>query len=96
VFVALIRRHLGGLLVVLGGVDANVFTGGIGENGVNIRSGVCANLAELGIELDPALNAKARGEACVSSAASRVQVWTIPTNEELIVARQTKHVLENL
>jgi acetate kinase len=96
VFVAEIRRHLGGLLVELGGVDAIVFTGGIGENGVNIRSGVCANLAELGIELDPALNAKARGEACVSSAASRVQVWTIPTNEELIVARQTKHVLENL
>ncbi len=94
VFVAEIRRHLGGLLVELGGVDCVVFTGGIGENGVNIRAGVCADLAELGIELDPARNAQAKGECRVSTDTSRVQVWTIPTNEELIVARQTKHVLE--
>ncbi len=94
VFVAEIRRHLGGLLIELGGADAIVFTGGIGENGVNIRSGVCANLAELGIELDPALNAGAKGECRVSTTTSRVQVWTVPTNEELVVARQTKHVLE--
>jgi acetate kinase len=95
VFVAEIRRHLGGLLIELGGVDAIVFTGGIGENGVNIRAGVCANLSELGIELDPARNAQAKGEFRVSGENSRVQVWTIPTNEELVVARQTKHVLEN-
>jgi acetate kinase len=95
VFVAEIRRHLGGMLIELGGADAIVFTGGIGENGVNIRSGVCANLTELGIELDPALNAQAKGECRVSQDSSRVQVWTVPTNEELVVARQTKHVLEN-
>jgi acetate kinase len=94
VFVAEIRRHLGSLLIELGGVDVIVFTGGIGENGTSIRSGVCANLAELGIELDPALNAKAKGESKISSATSRVQVWTIPTNEELVVARQTKHAIE--
>jgi acetate kinase len=94
VFVAEIRRHLGGLLIELGGADAIVFTGGIGENGVNIRTGVCANLAELGIELDPALNARAKGECRVSTTASRVQVWTVPTNEELVVARQAKHLLE--
>jgi acetate kinase len=94
VFVAEIRRHLGGLLIELGGVDAIVFTGGIGENGVGIRAGVCAGLEELEIALDPALNAKAKGELKVSSDAGRVQVWTVPTNEELIVARQTKHVLE--
>ena len=62
VFVAEIRRHLGGMLVELGGADAIVFTGGIGENGANIRAGVCADLAELGIALDAALNAKAKGE----------------------------------
>jgi acetate kinase len=95
VFVAEIRRHLGGLLVELGGVDAIVFTGGIGENSVKTRSGVCANLGELGIELDPALNEQAKGESRISAATSRVQVWTVPTNEELIVARQTKHVLES-
>jgi acetate kinase len=95
VFVAEIRRHLGGLLVELGGVDAIVFTGGIGENGVNIRRGVCENLAELGIELDPALNATAKGECRINKDTSRVQVWTIPTNEELVVARQTKYALES-
>jgi len=94
VFVAEIRRHLGGLLVELGGVDVVVFTGGIGENGVGIRAGVCAGLEELGIELDPALNTKAKGECRVSRESSRVQVWTVPTNEELVVARQTKHLLE--
>src|SRR5437762_10416597 len=94
VFVAEIRRHLGGLLVELGGADVIVFTGGIGENGVNIRAGVCADLEELGIALDPTLNAKAKGEFRVSRDGSRVQVWVIPTNEELIVARQTKHLLE--
>jgi acetate kinase len=94
VFMAEIRRHLGGMLVELGGLDVIVFTGGIGENGVNIRAGVCAGLEELGIALDPSLNAQAKGEFRVSREGSKVQVWTIPTNEELVVARQTKHVLE--
>src|SRR5436190_18325999 len=94
VFVAEIRRHLGGMLIELGGVDCIVFTGGIGENCVGIRSGVCAGLEEFGISLNPALNAKAKGESRISGENNRVQVWTIPTNEELIVARQTKHVLE--
>ena len=95
VFVAGIRNYLGALLVELGGADVIVFTGGIGENGVNIRTAVCAGLEELGIELDPAVNAKARGEQRISSAASRTQVWVVPTNEEIVVARQTKQVLES-
>jgi acetate kinase len=95
VFVAEIRRHLGGLLVELGGANVIVFTGGIGENSVKTRAGVCANLGELGIELDPFLNEQAKGESRISAATSRVQVWTVPTNEELIVARQTKHALES-
>src|SRR5947208_14219189 len=94
VFVAEIRRHLGGMRIELGGADAIVFTGGIGENCVNVRAGVCAGLEDLGIVLDPALNAKAKGEFRVSGDSSRVQLWTIPTNEELVVARQTKHLLE--
>ena len=94
VFIAEIRRHLGGMLVELGGVDVIVFTGGIGENGVGVRAGVCANLQELGIELDAALNEKAQGEMRISSENSRVQVLIVPTNEELIVARQTKQVIE--
>lgn len=94
VFVAGIRHWLGASLVELGGADAIAFTGGIGENGVNIRSGVCSGLAELGIELDPAANATTRGEGRISAAGSRTQIWVIPTNEELIVARQTKQLLE--
>jgi acetate kinase len=82
------------MLIELGGADAIVFTGGIGENGANIRAGVCAGLEELGIVLDPALNTKAKGEFRVSCDGGRVQVWVVPTNEELIVARQTKHLLE--
>jgi acetate kinase len=65
-----------------------VFTGGIGENGVAIRTVVCDGLAELGIELDATANAAAEGECEVGAAGSRTRVWVIPTNEELIVARQ--------
>ena len=93
VFTSDIRRALGGMLVELGGADAIVFTGGIGENGVNIRTAVTANLEELGIVLDPAANATAKGEAKISAPESRTQIWTVPTNEELIVARQTQQLL---
>ncbi len=94
VFVTEIRRHLGGLMVALGGLDAIVFTGGIGENGQQIRAGVCQGLEEFGVVLDPDKNANARGETQLEAAASRVQLWTIPTNEELVVARQSRALLE--
>ena len=94
VYINEIRRHLGGMLVTLGGADALVFTGGIGENGVAIRSAVCENLAELGIELDVSANEKVSGETRISSSNSRTQVWVVPTNEEIVVARQTQAVLE--
>ena len=94
VFTSDIRRALGSLLVELGGADVIVFTGGIGENGVKIRTAVTAGLEELGIVLDESLNATAKGETRISSPASRTQIWVIPTNEELIVARQTKQLLE--
>ena len=94
-FTSEVRRYLGGLLVELGGLDVLVFTGGIGENGVGVRAAVCANLKELGIELDGAANQAARGEARVSPADSRVQIWVLPTNEEIVVARQTKELLES-
>jgi acetate kinase len=89
-----IRRALGAMLVELGGAEAIVFTGGIGENGVKIRAAVTGGLEELGIVLDPAANASAQGETRISAEQSRVQIWVIPTNEELIVARQTKQLLE--
>lgn len=95
VYVAEIRRQLGSMLVALGGLDALVFTGGIGENGANIRAAVCRGLSELGIALDEAKNRLSKGEVRLDATDSRAQVWIIPTNEELIVARQTASALKD-
>jgi acetate kinase len=92
-FIASVRNYLGAYMVELGGVDAIVFTGGIGENSVRIRSGVCRDLDWFGITLDPARNAAGECERRVSADASRVQVWTVPTNEEIVVARQARDLL---
>ena len=93
-FIAEIRRHLGGLMIALEGVENLVFTGGIGENGKAIREAVCENLTEFGIELCAKKNETVSGESQIQSDDSRVQIWVLPTNEELVVARQTKQLLE--
>jgi acetate kinase len=93
VFIASVRHYLGAYFVELGGADAIVFTGGIGENSVRIRSGVCRDLGWFGIALDPAANASGPAERRVSAAGSRVEVWTVPTNEEIVVARQARDLL---
>ncbi|MFO7907742.1 MAG: acetate/propionate family kinase [Planctomycetota bacterium] len=94
VFVTETRRHLGGLLVELGGLDALVFTGGIGENSGGVRRGVCAGLDQLGIVLDEDANRDASGECRIGGSHGSSQIWIVPTNEELIVARQTRQLLE--
>ncbi len=94
IFVAAVRQFLGAYLLELNGADAIVFTGGIGENSVRIRTGVCRELDWFGIELDPAKNQAGPAERAVSTPGSRVQVWTVPTNEEIVVARQSKQLLE--
>jgi acetate kinase len=90
-FVASIRQYLGAYLTILGGADAIVFSGGIGENSSLIRSGVCRDLAWAGIELDEVKNTSvARGsEAKISADNSKTQIWVVPTNEEIVVARQS-------
>jgi acetate kinase len=93
-FVAAIRHYLGAYLLELGGADCIVFTGGIGENSAGIRAGVCRELSWFGIELDPASNAAGPAERVVSKLTSRVAVWCVPTNEEIVVARQAKQLLE--
>jgi acetate kinase len=95
VFISSVRHYLGAYLAELGGADAIVFTGGIGENGVQVRAAICAGLEELGIDLDANKNAAARGEATIHSDRSRIQLWVVPTNEEIVVARQTKALLES-
>jgi acetate kinase len=76
---------------VLGGLDALVFTAGIGENSAEIRRRVCAACAWLGIELDEKANDTDTG--CISRKTSRVSAWRIPTNEELMIARHTGRLL---
>jgi acetate kinase len=93
VFVAAVRHYLGAYLLLLNGADAIVFTGGIGENSARMRAAVCANLDWFGIALDPVRNREARGEVPIHNHGSRVQIWIMPTNEELIVARQAKALL---
>jgi acetate kinase len=88
-----IRRELGSLTAALQGIDALVFTAGIGENSARLRARVCQDAAWLGVKLDADANAAARGAACISKAGSRVSAWVVPTDEELMIARHTRSVL---
>ncbi len=95
VFITAVRHYLGAYLVELGGADVIVFTGGIGENGINVRTAACKDMDAFGIALDPAANAAAKGECSIGAASSRTQIWVVPTNEEIVVARQAKQLLES-
>ena len=95
VYVADIRRQMGGMLIALGGADAIVFTGGIGENGMGIRQAVCQGLEDLGIGLSPIRNAGGPTERRIDDSQGKVQIWIVPTNEELIVARQTVAAIQS-
>ncbi|MFP6700891.1 MAG: acetate/propionate family kinase [Planctomycetaceae bacterium] len=96
-FVAAIRGYLAQQMAVLGGCDMVVFTGGIGENSVGIRSRVCEGMRWCGLEIDEVANASAAGEGEsefeITLSGSRVATWVVPTNEELIVARQAAELL---
>jgi len=90
-YVYRIGRELGSLAAALGGLDAIVFTGGIGQNALLIRERVCRDAGWLGAELDPAANAK--GEPCITTTRSRVAAWVVRTDEELMIARHTQRIL---
>jgi acetate kinase len=90
-FVYQAAKQIGALAAVLGGVDGFVFTAGIGENSSEIRRRICEASAWLGIELDAAANDTRQKR--ISKPGSRVSVWVIPTNEELVIARHTAHLL---
>ena len=93
-FVSSIRQYLGAYLVLLGGADAIVFTGGIGENSRRVREQTCRNLTWAGIQLDPQRNQTAKGESRISPDGTPVEVWVVPTNEELVVARQSVELIQ--
>jgi acetate kinase len=90
-FVYRAAKEIGALAAVLGGVDALVFTAGIGENSAEIRARIGAASAWLGIEIDPGANAGPGPR--ISTESSRVSAWVIPTNEELMIARHTGALL---
>jgi acetate kinase len=90
-FVYRIGREIGSLAAALGGLDALVFTAGIGERSAGIRERVCSDAAWLGVQLDHAANTG--GGPRISAAASRVSAWVAPTNEELMIARHTQQLL---
>ena len=91
-----IKKQIGAYAAAMGGLDAVVFTGGIGENAIGIRYGACNGLEFLGIKMDEerntALNHK---EGRISADDSKVEVWIVPTNEELLIAMDTQALVEN-
>jgi acetate kinase len=92
-FVQSIRHWIGAFWLELGGCDALVFTAGIGENNPWLREATCANLADLGLVLDPFRNATAPHEADLATPSSRARVLVIPANEELVVASETARLI---
>ena len=89
VYTADIKRYIGQYLAVLNGANAIVFTGGIGENSERVRRDVCANMDYVGLHLDKERNKHVDGETKISTEDSRIEIWVVPTNEEIVVARQT-------
>ena len=87
------RKYIGAYLAAMGGADAVVFTGGIGENSAAVRARICDGMDWAGLTIDATRNGKLRGEGVISSDESRLQAWVIPTNEELLIAQDTARVV---
>lgn len=89
-----IKKYIGSYAAAMNGLDAVLFTGGIGENSWETRQGVCRDMSYFGIEIDEELNKTIKGKlAKISTPASKVEVWVVPTNEELLIARDTLAVI---
>ncbi len=89
-----IIKYIGAYAAEMGGVDIIVFTGGVGENQTGLRSNVCKPLAFMGVKLNEELNAKTRGtDTVISTADSKVKVVVVPTDEELMIARDTEAIV---
>jgi len=91
-----VTKYMGGFIAALGGVDAICFTAGVGENSPELRAAVCDNLSYMGIKIDKDVNNCRGKEVKISTPDSKVEVYVIPTNEELMIARDTKDIVEKL
>ena len=92
-YIRQVVRFVGSYIAVMNGVDAIVFTAGVGENNVEVRKAVCEHLGFLGVEIDDEANSKRGEEVMISTKDSKVKVFVVPTNEELAIARETVEVL---
>ena len=96
IFAYKVRKYIGGYVAAMGGVDAIVFTAGLGENSPFMREKICNGLEFLGTRIDPELN-KIRGKAReISVKRARTKIFVVPTNEELVIARDTKRICKDL
>ena len=91
-----VRKYIGAYAAAMGGVDAVIFTGGIGENSPDVRQWVLSDLEYMGLVFDSERNSTARGETEISSDTSRVKALVVPTNEELVIARDVIRVLNGV
>ncbi len=92
-----IKKYIGSYAASMGGLDAVVFTGGIGENSAALRKDVCDHLEFLGIEIDDTINFEKSGqEVEISKPGSKTKVWIVPTNEELLIARDTAEIVAKI
>jgi acetate kinase len=96
VFTYRIKKYIGAYAAAMGGADGVVFTGGIGENSSEVRKAACDNLDFLGLRIDDALNTSSEKEKVISTADSRTAVLVIPTNEELVIALDTKEIVNGM
>jgi acetate kinase len=98
IFCYRVRKYVGAYAAALGGADAVCFAGGVGENAAEVRARICQGLEFLGLTLDPERNAATVGgrEGCISADGSRLAAWVIPTDEELLIARDTFRVVHGI
>ena len=89
-----VAQYIARYAVAMNGIDAIVFTGGVGENQINIRKGICEQLTFMGVEIDVDRNNVRSEEKLVSKDSSKVRVYVIPTNEELMIAKETEKLVK--
>ena len=89
-----VAKYVGAYAAALNGIDVLTFTAGVGENDTNVRAEVCKYLGFMGVKIDPELNSKRGKEMCISTPDSAVQVWVVPTNEELMIAQDTAELVK--
>jgi len=91
-----VKKYIGAYAAAMGGVDLLIFTGGIGENAYETRENICRDLEYMGLEFDKQVNNGSRGkELVISKKESRVTVMVVPTNEEFVIASETRDIVEH-